>query len=65
MNTLKNAYHNTEARTLLTDTQLDRLSYVIDTRQATRAELSTARRLRDKLCGASDCVCGDIFGRRY
>ena len=64
MNTLTNSYHNTEARTKLTDDELEALSYRLYDGTATDADRATRRRLHDRLCGSNDCTCGDDFGRR-
>ncbi len=63
MKTLRNSYHNTEAKTRLTDDDLARIQ---DTHPAewTPAERQTVYRLRRKLCGVQGCTCGDTFGSR-
>lgn len=52
--TLTNNFHNTSANVQLV--QADNGLY--------RISRATARRLRNKLCGSTDCTCGDTFGAR-
>lgn len=63
MTTLRNSFHRTVARTRYTDREL---SMVLCTEpgQRTATEKSLVSRLRNKLCGITDCNCGDELGRR-
>ena len=64
MNTLKNSFHNTVARTRLSDSELEDLSYRLYAGTADAADKATQRRLHRQLCESPDCTCGDDFGRR-
>ena len=64
MNTLTNDFHNTEARTRLSNEELVALQYRIYNGTASDADKQTRRRLHNQLCGSSDCTCGGTFGQR-
>lgn len=63
MTTLKNTFHNTEAKTQLCEQELDRIRnkhpYFW-----TVTERALVNRLRRKLCGIAGCTCGGVFGER-
>lgn len=56
--TLKNDFHNTEARILI-----EGLSHIHNEVEITPSK-SQARRISKKLCGNSDCTCGGYLGQR-
>ena len=63
LNRLTNRFHETEARTRYNDEQIYYICNKSD-QDRTSAEKALVRRLHDKLCGSTDCTCGDDVGRR-
>ncbi|MBI5056973.1 MAG: hypothetical protein HZB61_10205 [Nitrospirae bacterium] len=56
--TLSNEFHNTEATVIPQEITEGRFKGF---HMISRA---TARKLKNKLCGSTDCTCGDSFGSR-
>ena len=65
MTILKNTFHNTECKTRKTLEELDLIENHVTQGEATPSEMAFVRRIRNKLCGMADCLCGDFWGRRY
>ena len=61
---LKNTYHNTEYKTKKTQDELDAIEHAVIFGYATPSEVRFVNRVNDRLCGMSDCSCGDFWGRR-
>jgi len=64
MQTITNNFHGTEMRIKKTDEELDSIEYRIYSGTADAADKAYRRRLKNTLCGVSDCHCSDGFGRR-
>lgn len=64
MYTYTNSFHNTSARSRYSPEQLEDISVRILGHLLSSAEKAMQYRLWKKLCGMSDCTCGDNFGRR-
>ena len=54
--TVTNTFHNTEAKTTLSEKEYHQAGYPEDSK-AQRSINRRARALDKKLCGMSDCVC--------
>lgn len=63
MTTLKNNFHGTEYRSRKSQEEIDRIANTWPA-DRTPAEKAFVRRVRDALCGAKGCQCGDELGIR-
>lgn len=63
---LTNSFHGTKMTVAMTEADILELERIIVTGngEELRAAKATVRRIRNKLCGCSDCTCGDFLGRR-
>lgn len=63
MTTITNDYHDTEATTVYLVEELCDIKRRYP-HECDNAEKALVHRLHDRLCGSSDCTCGDIYGAR-
>lgn len=66
MLTLTNNFHDTEARTRMTRTQMDDIMHkaVCRPHDLTDAEKRKINKIRKSLCGITGCDCGNFWGER-
>ena len=62
--TLTNSYHHTSYRTRKTDADIEAIELRIYNGNASAADKEWVRKVRNTLCGATGCTCGDFIGRR-
>lgn len=61
---ISNNFHNTFAMINKTEGELEAIEDRIYSGKADKADKAYQRRLKNTLCGISDCCCSDMFGRR-
>ena len=64
MYTYHNTFHNTTYNSRKSPQEIDAIRWRLAFGCATKADHALRRKMHKALCGATDCICGDAFGRR-